>query len=396
MFTNAYKNDGVPLADAFGTQYPEVFSHPILEYNALVSTVGLIDLTHRGALRLTGSDRVTFLNAMVTNDIVSLEVGGLCHAAKTTIKGKLVAELVVLRREAELFVVVAQGNKDDVAESLEKHIIADDVTLEDVSDDVGVVAAEGPSARELAWRLFPNGPLPMEGFADTDYQGMPVTVVRDTVSGENGFHFIVPREHIGRIRDYLAQAAFGMDGRPCGRVAWNMRRVENGLPWFGDDVTENNFPKESRLDHLVNYEKGCYLGQETLARMHFRGHPNWTLIGLAMESDTPDSLTQPAFLHMPENELPIVPTDSETVMEHLNALNLNASLRDAQIFAQDDDTSPVGRITSAVFSPKLGCPLFLGYVRLRVVEEGTSISLAVDDNRMRLKIIDLPLQGETR
>jgi folate-binding protein YgfZ len=393
MFLDTYKEEGVRLADAFGVSYPETFSHPVLEYRALVSHLAAIDLTHWGALRLTGSDRATFLDAMITAEVAKLEPGQAAHAALTTTKGKLVAELYVLSRESELLVLVAQGDRAAVAATLAKHIVADDVELEDASAGIGVLAVEGPRCRDLVWRLFPDAAIPMEAlrFVDVDYQGIPVTILRASVTGERGFQMIVPADGIARIRDYLVQAGRGLDLALAGRAAWNLRRVEAGLPWFGVDAGDT-FPKECRLDHLVRYDKGCFLGQETLARMHFRGHPNWLLEGVAPADDAPGSLAPPAPLALDDDALAAAACDPETLRTHLAALDLSR-LSGAELFAPGqaaDDAKPVGRITSAVFSPARGSLLALASVRAAHAQARDDMEMITGGEPVRLALTELP------
>ena len=337
---------------------PESFTDPATEYEALTHAVAVIDLPAVGILRLRGKDRVNFLNAMVTNDVAALKPGHACAALVTTTKGKVVADLLVLARAEELLVVVLQGPVARVAEALESHIIADDVELENLSEGTRVIAVEGPKCRELVWRLFPREPLPMEAlsFTGNDYQGMHTTVIRHSVAGDKGMLLVVAAEHHERIKSYLLQGAIGMDGCEVGRAAWNTRRIENGRPWIGADVTEDNFPAESALESYVSYEKGCYLGQETIARMHYRGHPNWKLVGLAGGA------------HVPA---------------------IGAALRAS---ASGDDATPAGRITSAVFSPALGRALCLGYVRAPLATTGAEF-LVEDGRDTPLVIIDLPIKG---
>ncbi|MDH3197968.1 MAG: hypothetical protein OEO21_06985 [Candidatus Krumholzibacteria bacterium] len=395
MFVETYREEGVLLADAFGVSYPETFSHPVLEYRALVSRLAAIDLTHWGALRLTGSDRVSFLDAMITAEVANLGPGEAAHAALTTTKGKLVAELYVLSRESELFVLVAQGDSAAVAATLEKHIVADDVELEDASARFGVLAVEGPRCRDLVWRLFPNAAIPMEAlrFVDVDYQGIPVTILRASVTGERGFQMIVPADGIARIRSYLVQGGRGLDLALAGRAAWNLRRVEAGLPWFGVDV-EDAFPKECRLDHLVSYDKGCFLGQETLARMHFRGHPNWLLEGLAPAGDAPGPLAPPASLALDDGALAAAARDAEALRADLSALDLSRFCS-AELFAPGQASvagaKSIGRITSAVFSPARGSLLALASVRAAHAQARDDIELIAGGEPVRLTLAELPL-----
>jgi len=399
MLTDIYRRDGVLMTTVSGADYPDAFSHPCIEYASLVGNVALIDLTHWGLIRLTGSDRTRFLNAMVTNDVDRLELNAACHAALTTVKGKLVAELYILKRDLELIVIVAQGSTARVVEVLDKHIIADDVELTDISSQFGVLSVEGPESRKLTWRLFPDGPLPTEvlAFGDTEYMGTPITVLRNSVSGEKGMQLIVPVDDIALFRSYIVQAGRGLDMELVGHTAWNIRRVENGLPWFGPDIGDDNFPKETRLDDVVNYEKGCYLGQETLARMHYRGHPNWLLVGMAPENPV-ELLKTPAFVNNNHEDLPLAPSSPLDVRQHIDALLLRDTFSKASeihtVVQGDSAAKAIGRVTSPVISLMRGQPLLMGYVRARTADQGDPLVLKIDDETYPLKIVSLPLEGE--
>jgi folate-binding protein YgfZ len=342
---------------------PDAFTDPAAEYEALTHAAGLIDLPRAGVLRLRGADRVRFLNAMVTHDVASLVPGAALEALMTTTKGRIVAELLILARPEELLVLVLQGPTARVAEALESHIVADDVTLEDASHDFAALSVEGPKCRELVWRIFPRQPLPLEPlkFTENDYQGMKATVVRHSVVGDKGLHVIVPREHFDLVRSYLVQGALGLDAAVVGRAAWNMRRVENGRPWFGEDadVTEDNFPAEARLESHVSYEKGCFLGQEPLARMHYRGHPNWLLVGLAGGDEVPG----------PGTEL---------------------------FAASGPADKAAGRVTSAVLSPALRRALCLGYVRAPLAQPDARFQARVAGAAVTFSVVDLPLKGDPK
>ncbi len=391
----------------------ETFAHARLEYEALTHTVGLIDLPGVGVLRLRGGDRVRFLNAMVTNDVAKLHSGHACEALLTTTKGRIVAEVLVLARPDELLVLVMQGATQRVFEAFDSHIIADDVQLTDMSDEMSLLALEGPKSRETIWRIFPREPLPLENltFTENEYQGLRATVVRRSITGEKGIHVVVSRGHLDRMRDYLVQAGVGMDMRLVGRIAWNMRRIEAGLPSYGHDVSEDNFPKEARLDDHVSYDKGCYLGQETIARMHYRGHPNWLLVGLTTGDDAPAPFRYPeAIENIKELEASAGANSESDVaalsFDHAAGVELFSLDSKQGIEAIADEISEggplnpnsvapkvVGRITSGAMSPRLKRPLFLGYVRAAMAEVGTSFRAHIGGVDLTLSVIALPLPG---
>ncbi len=391
MFADIYKENGVFLGDRFGVPYPEAFGHPLAEYRALTTTAGLIDLCHWGVLRIAGSDRVRFLHSLVTHGIASLEIGEASHCALTTVKGKLVAELLVLRRGDELLVLMSQGDVHAVADAIDTHIVADDVIVDDASGRFAVLSVEGPKAREVVRRVFPGEPIPSERlrFIDADYQGTPVAILNNQVTGEKGLQVIVAAEGARRMRDYLIQSGRAEDMALVGRAAWNMRRVEAGLPWFGADVSDN-FPAECRLEHLVSFEKGCFLGQEPLARMHHRGHPNWLLVGLAPAGGSFPVRT-PAFFSVESAHT--LPSDREQAERALRALDLSAVVpANAPLRAAGNGGKPSGRVTSAVFSPKLQSPLLMGYVRTGLAEAGQELLLSLGEADIVLTVTPLPVQ----
>ncbi len=393
---------------------PDVVTHPRLEYEALTHTIGLIDLPNVGVLRLRGGDRVRFLNAMVTNDVAKLHSGSACEALLTTTKGRVVAELLILARTDELLVLVMQGATQRVFEAFDSHIIADDVQLSDMTAEMTVMSLEGPKSREVVWRIFPRAPLPLEklAFTENEYQGLHAMVVRRSVTGEKGMLVIVSRGQAERMRDYLVQGGIGMDMRVVGRIAWNMRRIEAGLPWYGVDVSEDNFPKEARLDNHVSYDKGCFMGQEPIARMHYRGHPNWVLVGLAAGEDTPATLAYPEHLERVD-DLHARAKDADAVRADAAALTLDHAAG-VELFTLDaDDVAAIadqiseggpvnpgasprkaaGRITSGAMSPRLKRALFLGYVRATMAQPGTRFRARVAGVDMTLAVVELPLPG---
>ena len=234
MLTESYKRSGVKLTELFGVEYPQYFVHPVAEYQALTGRAGIIDLTHWRMFRLSGKDRVSFLHSMLTNDIAAVQPNHGTHSLITTIKGKIIADLFVFVLENEARLFVHQGDGAETLDVLQKHIIMEDVRIEDESSRYGVLALEGPKAEEVLWRMFPTGPFPKETLqcVDREFEDSNVFVMRNSVSGEIGFHLMVPAERIERFRNYLVQAARGSDGFPVGGIAWDIRRIEKTLDKF--------------------------------------------------------------------------------------------------------------------------------------------------------------------
>lgn len=391
MITEAYKKSGIPLGSLFGVDYPTYFIHPVAEYRALTEAAGVIDLTHWRTFRLSGKDRKTFLNAMVTNDVAALETGQGCHALLTTTKGKIIAELYIFVREEDILAVVSQGDAGEVYDVLKKHIVMDDVTIEDLSRDVGVIGLEGPKALDVLWRIFPTGPFPKEPFqiVEREFMNVKMSLMKNSATGEDGYHLLIPAKSVERMHTYIVQGARGSDGLAVGSIAWNMRRMEKGLPWFGTDVTEESFPDEARLGATVSYTKGCFRGQETLARIHYRGHVNRTLVGLTPSDEdlSPEMQVLAASVREATNNYDEVGL-RERAAPLAVALDLRSLLPSAELFAVGDESGKaVGRVTSVAFSPRLGKSLVLGHVRREILDAREAVSMGKE---LKLSLVDLP------
>jgi aminomethyltransferase len=401
MLTEFYRNESVPLTRAFGHEYPRYFVHPFAEYRALVRSCSVIDLTHWRVLRAAGRDRARFLNAMVSNDVASLEPSRGCHAMMTTVKGKIVSELFVFARKEDHLLFVSQGDFDETLGGLRKHIVSDDVAIDDVSAEHAVIAVEGPKAKDVVGRLFRPGPFPKAPFdlVEREFEDFTIAVIQNSVTGETGYHVMVPASEALRIRNYLVQAARGSDGLPAGHDAWNIRRVEKGLPWYGIDFDGENFPQESRLGHTVSYTKGCFRGQETLARLENRGHVNRFLVGLAPEG----SSWSPAALagrlgeitglsdRLLESDYRNRAAGDADALDLRSLLPAGTVLRPAAASEGSPDGKPVGTITSTVYSFVLGGPLCLGYVRAGT--SGMALVAETPHGPVRLREATLPEQA---
>jgi folate-binding protein YgfZ len=272
----------------------------------------------------------------------------------------------------------------------------EDVSIDDLSSQYGVIALEGPNAEDVMWRIFSTGPFPKDAlqFFEREFDKTNVFLFKHSVTGEDGYHLMIPAEHVESLRDYLVQASRGSDGLPVGGIAWNMRRVECGLPWYGVDFDGDNFPDEARLGSTVNYTKGCFLGQETLARLHHRGHVNRMLVGLSVDDDAvPEDIRK--FVDEFEGEKNNfdevgLKEKARSAVQVLNVLPRSG--KDSELFPTtgEDSAKAIGRITSVTFSPQLKTLLFLGYVRRELVEQNQPVCT---NDKLTLTPVELPITG---
>ena len=281
-------------------------------------TAAYRDLGDRGLLRLTGADRVRFLNGMLSNDVSTLAPGETCYALQLNRKGRILADLIVLALEESLLLDTAAGTHTEVSQILENHVVADDVTLDDWSQDWGRLGLEGPGVGDAL--------LKQPGrFERVQRDGREWLLLREGSLTPEGLQVLGPREALAGL-----PSALGLE--PLAEDAAEVLRIEAFLPAYGTDVSERNFPAEARLERAVSYTKGCFIGQEIVARIRSRGAVKRFLTQIRAEAP----------------------------------LEVGTTIR--------VEGTDVGHITSAAVSPVAG-PVALGYVRAAEATPGTSLDL---------------------
>jgi len=233
-------------------------------------------LSGHGLIRASGADRVRFLNGMLTADVAKLPPGGAARALQLDRKGHVLAELTVLAEPESLLLDVGNGAEVELTAVLEKHVIADDVAFASQSDAHAWLALEGPGARDAARRV--GGALPEPGrFARADFAGHSVLWVAEGALTADGLRAIAPRAAVAELERALALPELD-------EAAAEVLRIDAGIPALGRDVTAKNFPQEAGLERAISFTKGCYIGQEIVARIASRGAVNRLLVRLRAES----------------------------------------------------------------------------------------------------------------
>ncbi len=225
-------------------------------YEALRTGAAWIDLRGRGLIRLTGEDRARLLHAMTTNHIELLKPGEWCYTFFLNAQGRILADAYVVCRESELLLDVEPERRAFVFEHLDKYIIADDVTLEDVSEQYAVIGVEGPGAAE------------------------PEALAGITVTGAGG-----GRVYLDAARREVFVAKLAAAGVvEADAEAVNVVRLEHARPRYGVDITDAHLVQETKMMHAVSFSKGCYLGQEIVERVRARANPHKYLTQVMIES----------------------------------------------------------------------------------------------------------------
>jgi folate-binding protein YgfZ len=291
---------------------------------------GLLDQSERGKLALTGADRKAFLNGQVTNDVEALEPGRGCYAAFLTPKGKMLGDLRILDTGDELLLDTERVSLQSLFDLIRRFSIGHDVALHKRTLETGLLSLIGSGARKLAGA----GALPEEEHAhvESEIGGRPVRLIATDV----GVDVLCAAEDTQAVAAALHEAG----AEPIAEEQAEVLRVERGRPRYGVDLDDTVIPQEAGLNaRAVSFTKGCYVGQETVARLFYKGKPNRHLRGIRLAA-------------------PAEPGTSLTV-----------------------EGKEVGRVSSPVVSPRLG-PVALALVR-REAPPGTTL----DDGSA---VVDLP------
>jgi folate-binding protein YgfZ len=260
------------------------------EYAALRQAAILVDRTHRTRMTFEGEQRSETLTGLVTNDVVALTPGSGLYAAALTPRGKIIADVRIFARESDLLVDVPVRAAPGWLAMIRKYVNPRTTRYADKSDalaDVGIFGsrARGIVAAVVGLSADALGSLAPYAHVTTVIDDAPVLVARVPEIGIEGFELIVPIES----RLQLWRRAQQLGAIPAGLDTWEVARIEAGRPEWGIDIDESTIPQEANFDdmHAISYTKGCYTGQETVARVHFRGHVNRHLRGLTYPGADP-------------------------------------------------------------------------------------------------------------
>ena len=262
------------------------YDDPAGEYRLLREGCGLVDRLWVEHLELTGEDRGRFLNGMVTGDTRALEAGEGRFVFFTTIQGRILAEARVAALADALLLELPGGRATPIAEHLSRYIVADRVEVAP-RPDLRSLSLVGPGAWAVAARLAPGADPPGERWSslEVEWEGQPLVLSREERLGGPAITVRVAEGSAQALAEHLRRDRDGEAARPTGFLAAEALRVEAGLARFGPDFGDERFPQEVGETDALDFEKGCYLGQEVVARIHYRGKVNHRLCGLRLGGD---------------------------------------------------------------------------------------------------------------
>jgi len=344
------KARGAHFGVYYSREVAEHYGDARAEYEAVRHRVGAFDLCYLGKFHASGRDRVRYFHNMLSNDIKNLGPASGCYATLLTRQGQMESDLFVYAFPEELWVECPPAGKDRLFETLNKCIVGDVVQIEDWSEKLAVLSLQGPQSREK-----------MEGSAGASLEGLPLlghktiektlgnwVVVHRDRTGYDGYDLWLPRdEATGVWTQWLDSEGL----QPVGHQVLNWLRTEAGIPWFGVDMETHNLPMEFGLNSAISMTKGCYRGQEIVARVVHRGRLDRRLGAVAIACE----------------EVPERGTEIHVL------------------------GTKIGEVTSAIRSPRLGRPLALAVLKIDFLRPGTAVEVLYGETAHPGEVIGLPL-----
>jgi folate-binding protein YgfZ len=307
-------------------------------YDAARSGAALIDRSDRGRLVVSGNDRASYLQGLLTNDIAALKPGDGCYSAYLTPQGRMITDLWVYELGDLILLTLGADVKDAVLAKLDQFIFSEDVQLGDVTDTFASAAVVGPGAARVVSAVLPGSSidtlaaLPDHGNVLSQFGGERAIVLRVVDAGQRGYEIFVGAEHFRALASSLRDAGVVEVDPDTAEVL----RLEAGVPKFHRDMDETTIPLEAGLESTaISQTKGCYVGQEVIIRVLHRGHGRVArkLVGLMGNGEA-------------------VPPAGALV---------------------ESAGREVGHVTSAVFSLALKKPIALAYIHRDFVDPGTEV-----------------------
>jgi len=259
------------------------------EFYALLSGCGVYDLGWRAKILLTGGDRVRWLNGMISNNVRDLATGHGVYAFLLNAQGRIQADLYAFQRGGSLLIDTERSQLEKVLQAFDHYIIADDVEIKDISDQLTALGLTGPGSRKVLERAGIVVPeLGYLQFVDARWNDVSITLLHSGEEAKDSWQVWIAPQHVSALRDTLAKAG----ARPSGTAALNLFRISRGIPQFRLDIRERDLPQETGQMRALSFTKGCYLGQEIVERIRSRGAVHRQFSAFVVEGPLPEMGTK--------------------------------------------------------------------------------------------------------
>jgi folate-binding protein YgfZ len=268
------------LAEYRGATTAASFADPQAEFSALRERCGVYDLGFRARLSLTGGDRVRWLNGMVTNNLRDLAAGQGVYAFLLNPQGHILGDLFAYNRGESITVDTDCGQLEKILATFDHYIIMDDVEVGNLSDQLTALGIGGPEARAVlaaaGFEIAEMRPLQVD---QVKWRGLDCSMVRGENESQPSYEIWIAPENVRQLWDALVAAS----AVPVGTEALELQRIVSGIPRYGVDIRERDLPQETEQARALNFNKGCYVGQEIVERIRSRGTVHRKFTGFVAE-----------------------------------------------------------------------------------------------------------------
>ena len=351
-----HKSHGAVFSDTHGWEMPAHYGNAVEEHLNVRKGAGIIDLSQRGKLRISGKDRVIFLQKILSQDINKIKPFTGAYSTLLDVKGKMLAYMCILADEDSFLIDLEPGLAEKVFQILNRFLFREDVKIDDVTEQYGLLSIQGPASGQLLNKVCrtETGNMQECSHSNVIVNGVNCKVEKTSFTGEDGHSIYCPSGSMTQLWNYILSAGVDFQLKPFGLNALETLRIEAGIPLFNVDMDEHTIPVEANLDKAISYDKGCYIGQETIARIKFRGHVNKTLTGFLINED-------------------VVPAKGDKVTGLI-----------------ENTEHEIGIITSSCLSPSLNRPIAMGYIRILHNKPDEVIYIEANSKKISAKITNLP------
>lgn len=340
---------GASFTDFGGWQMPVRYTSDLLEHHAVRESVGIFDISHMAEFFVSGEQAADFLNFALVGRASEISIGRAKYSLICSEQGTVIDDLIVYRLSEGNFLVIANaGNRKQVATALAEREHGFNVSVADRSDELGLLAVQGPKAIELLAKFsdLELTELPYYSIATGHINSQPVDFCRTGYTGEDGFELLIPNENLLEIFSLLLAGG----ATACGLAARDTLRIEAGMPLYGHELDTNVTPFEAGLGKVVRLDRSeDFVGRAALEKLAGKATEK-SLVGLVGEGK-------------------------------------RAARADYEIFAGDEK---VGVVTSGILSPTLGYPIAMAFITSKHAEPGNELEVDVRGTRLPMTVVKLP------
>jgi len=351
------------MVEFAGWHMPLCFTSIIKEHLAVRNAVGIFDVTHMGRMLITGKDSCSLLQYVTTNNVEKLKVNRLHYSMVCNPFGGIKDDVMILRLEEEKYLLICNAsNREKIFDWLNLHAQNYEVKVENVSDEVPMFALQGPLAEKTLQKLVEADLSKLKHWRITrgKIRGVEVVISRSGYTGEDGFEITLWRvplseaERAVEVYKAILEAGEEFGIAECGLGARDTLRLEAGLVLYGNDIDEETTPLEAKLDWVVKFEKGEFVGREALLKQAEEGVKR-IRVGIKM-------------------------IDRGIPRPHY------------ELYVGEEK---IGTITSGTYSPLLKVGIAMGYVKPQYSEPKTQVEVVIRGRRAKAEIVDWPFYDPT-